>query len=161
MRKVLNLTCGSLAAAALFTVMALTFFDVGGRKFLDHSIPGSLELTEMLMVAVIFAGLPLVSERSEHVLFDSLDPYLPEGFKDIQKRVVNFLCGLALFGLAWLMWKTGASFVESGETSALHKIPKYPFIYGMSVLCAITAIVHVILAVKPGEEPGEGEGGTL
>jgi TRAP-type transport system small permease protein len=161
MRKILNLTCGSLAALALFTIMALTFFDVGGRKFFDHSILGSLELTEMLMVVVIFAGLPLVTEKGEHVLFDSLDPYLPEGFKNIQKRFVNFLCGLALFGLAWLMWKTGASFVESGETSALHKIPKYPFIYGMGLLCTIAATVHVVLAVKPGEDPAEGEGGTL
>jgi len=161
MRKYLNYTCGAVAALALFAVMALTFVDVGGRKFLDHSLPGSLELTEMLMVAVIFAGLPLVSEKGEHVLFDSLDPYLPDGFKDIQKRVVNLLCGVALFGLAWLMWKSGGSFAESGETSALHKIPKYPFIYGMSLLCAVTACIHVILAVKPGEEPGEGEGGTL
>jgi TRAP-type C4-dicarboxylate transport system permease small subunit len=31
-------------------------------------------LTELLMVVVIFAGLPLVSLRGEHVVFDSLDP---------------------------------------------------------------------------------------
>jgi TRAP-type C4-dicarboxylate transport system permease small subunit len=41
--------------------MALTFFDVGGRKLLSNSIPGSLELTELLMVVVIFGALPLVS----------------------------------------------------------------------------------------------------
>jgi TRAP-type C4-dicarboxylate transport system permease small subunit len=161
MRKTLNLSCGVLAAVALFSVMTLTFFDVGGRKFLSQSIPGSLELTEMLMVMVIFAGLPLVSERGEHVLFDSLDPVWPEWFKNAQKRLVNFLCGLALLGLAWLMWKTGGSFAESGETSALHKIPKYPFIYGMGLLCAVAGAIHLTLAVKPGEEPGEGEGGTL
>jgi TRAP-type C4-dicarboxylate transport system permease small subunit len=45
-----------------------------GRKLAENSIPGSLELTELLMVVVIFAALPLVSERGEHVEFDSLDP---------------------------------------------------------------------------------------
>ena len=53
-----------------------TLVDVGGRKVLSASVPGSLELTELLMVVVIFAGLPLVSLRGEHVVFDSLDAVL-------------------------------------------------------------------------------------
>ena len=73
MNKLLDTVCGLLAAAALFAIMALTFFDVGGRKLLSNSIPGSLELTELLMVVVIFAALPLVSLAGEHVVFDSLD----------------------------------------------------------------------------------------
>ncbi|HEY1226319.1 MAG TPA: TRAP transporter small permease subunit [Ramlibacter sp.] len=79
MKKTLELACGLLAGLALFAIMALTFFDVLGRKFASNSIPGSLELTELLMVVVIFGALPLVSERGEHVEFDSLDPYLPPG----------------------------------------------------------------------------------
>ena len=73
MNKLIEKTCGLLAAGALFAIMALTFFDVGGRKILSDSIPGSLELTELLMVVVIFAALPLVSLRGEHIVFDSLD----------------------------------------------------------------------------------------
>ena len=46
--------------------MVLTFLDVSGRKFLSHSITGSLELTELLMVVVIFGALPLVSRKGEH-----------------------------------------------------------------------------------------------
>ena len=83
--KTLALACGILSAAALFAIMALTFADVTGRKLLDHSIPGSLEMTELLMVIVIFAALPLVSLRGEHVLFDSLDAYLPPGALKAQK----------------------------------------------------------------------------
>ena len=50
LKKVLALACGLLSGGALFAIMALTFFDVGGRKLLENSIPGSLELTELLMV---------------------------------------------------------------------------------------------------------------
>jgi TRAP-type C4-dicarboxylate transport system permease small subunit len=56
LKRLLETACGLLAATALFAIMALTFLDIGGRKLLDNSIPGSLELTELLMVAVIFAG---------------------------------------------------------------------------------------------------------
>ena len=92
MKKLLELLCGLLSGAALFAIMALTFFDVLGRKLAGNSIPGSLELTELLMVAVIFGALPLVSERGEHVEFDSLDPYLPLWLRRIQSVVVHVLC---------------------------------------------------------------------
>src|SRR3954465_1144441 len=98
--------------------MTLTFFDVLGRKFLAHSITGSLEMTELLMVIVIFAALPLVSERGEHVVFDSLDPYLPGWALRAQSAVVNIFCALVLLGVGWLMWRTAGQFLESGETTA-------------------------------------------
>ena len=61
MKIILETASGLLAGVALFAIMVLTFLDVGGRKLLDHSITGSLEMTELLMVVVIFGALPLVS----------------------------------------------------------------------------------------------------
>ena len=63
--------------------------DVSGRKVLSTSVPGSLELTELLMVVVIFAGLPLVSLRGEHVVFDSLDPLIEKALRRAQGLVVD------------------------------------------------------------------------
>ena len=77
MKRLLETLCGLLAGVALFAIMALTLADVAGRKLLSQSIPGALEVTEILMVVVIFAALPLVSLHGEHVVFDSLDPLLP------------------------------------------------------------------------------------
>lgn len=161
MKKLLELLCGLLSGAALFAIMALTFFDVLGRKFLSNSIPGSLELTELLMVVVIFAALPLVSERGEHVEFDSLDPYLPTWVRRMQAVVVHLLCAVALAGLGWLMWKTGGQFLETGETTAQLKIAKAPFIYGMGALCAATAAIHLWLLAQPVTQRDETEGAAL
>ncbi len=146
LRAAVERASAALTALALFAIMALTLFDVSGRKLVSQSIPGSLELTEMLMVAVIFAALPLVSLRDEHVVFDSLDARLPRPLLSAQRLVVHLLCMLCLLGLGWLMWQTGAQFAASGETSAQLKIPRYPFIYGMGVLCAVTGLVHGLLA---------------
>lgn len=161
MNKLLELLCGLLSGVALFAIMALTFFDVLGRKFASSSIPGSLELTELLMVVVIFAALPLVSRRGEHVEFDSLDPYLPRWLRRVQQVVVQLVCGIALLGLGWLMWKTGAEFAQTGETTAQLHIPKSPFIYGMGVLCAITGLVHLALVFVKPHDKFEGEGVAL
>jgi len=161
MKKLLELASGLLSGAALFSIMALTFADVLGRKFLGHSIPGSLELTELLMVAVIFGALPLVSERGEHVEFDSLDPYLPLRLRRIQAIFVHLLCAAMLLGLAWLMWGTAAQFLAGGDTTAQLQIPKAPFIYGMSALCAVTGVIHLFLLAHPPEARAEGEGAAL
>ena len=98
LKKLLEILCGTLAGAALFAIMVLTFLDVSGRKMLSHSITGSLELTELLMVVVIFAALPLVSIKGEHVVFDSLDALLPRWVKKIQQGLIHIFCA-ALLGL--------------------------------------------------------------
>jgi TRAP-type C4-dicarboxylate transport system permease small subunit len=160
LKKSIESACGLVAALSLFAIMALTFLDVGGRKLLSNSITGSLELTELLMVAVIFAGLPLVSLRGEHIVFDSLDSLMGSTARKLVKMVVNLLAAAAMLGLAWLMWRTGNDFASSGETTAQLRIPKYPFIYGMSVLCAVTGLVHVANAVSPPPQD-DVEGGAL
>ena len=138
-----------LAGTALFTIIALTFFDVGGRKLLSQSIPGSFELTELLMVVVIFGAIPLVSERNEHVVFDSLDKYLPANVLRLQGILINLLVGLAMIGLGYLMFKTGQQFAINGDTTAQLRIDKAPFLYGMGALCALTGLVHMYFIFKP------------
>jgi TRAP-type C4-dicarboxylate transport system permease small subunit len=149
MNKLLPTLCSVLAALALFAIMLLTLVDVSGRKLASASVTGSLELTELLMVVVIFAGLPLVSLQGEHVVFDSLDRWLPAGVRRAQQAAVDLLCLLALMGIAWLMWLKAGQMAEYGDISPQLKLPLGPFVYLMSLLCAITALVHGALAWRP------------
>jgi TRAP-type transport system small permease protein len=48
-----------------------------------------------------------------------------------------------------LMWIKGTQMVEYGETTAQLRLLKAPFVYGMSVLCGVTALVHLLLVVSP------------
>ncbi len=140
---------GLLAAAALFAIMVLTLVDVSGRKAISTSVPGALELTELLMVVVIFAGLPLVSLRGEHVVFDSLDSYLPSRLQRLQIAVMDLVCAAALAGVTGLMWTKAGQIAAFGDTTAALKIAQAPFVYLMSVLCGLTAFVHLLLVVAP------------
>jgi TRAP-type C4-dicarboxylate transport system permease small subunit len=161
MKKILDTLCSLLCATALFAIMALTFFDVSGRKLLSQSIPGSLELTELLMVVVIFAGMPLVSQRGEHVVFDSLDNVWAPWILQLQNLLVHLLCAGLMIGLAYVMWQTGLQFAQNGETTAQLKFAKAPFIYGMALMCAITGLVHLGLIRRPAKALEEGEGAAL
>jgi TRAP-type transport system small permease protein len=160
LKKLLETLCGLLAGTALFAIMVLTFLDVGGRKLLDNSIPGSLEMTELLMVIVIFSALPLVSERGEHIVFDSLDSFWPDWLRHVQGRLVHLVCAVTLMALGWLMVQTGLDISASGETTAQLGIPKAPFIHGMGLLCAFTGVIHLVFAFNPAAGT-ESEGGVV
>ncbi len=149
LRSALSVVCGALAAAALFAIMLLTLVDVSGRKLLSHSVPGSLELTELLMVLVIFAALPLVSLRGEHVVFDSLDALLPRWLQRVQQALVDGICLCLLWGLAWLMWEKAGQMMEYGDVTAQLKLPLGPFVYLMSLLCGLAGLVHGMLMLRP------------
>jgi TRAP-type transport system small permease protein len=151
MDRLLNRACGGLAALALFAIMALTLVDVTGRKLASRSLPGALELTEILMVVVIFAALPLVSRQGEHVVFDSLDRLWGPRVLRAQRFVVDLLCAAALLGLAWLMWGKAGQMLQFGDTTAQLQLKLGYFVYLMSALCAATAGVHLVLAFKPVE----------
>lgn len=161
-RRGLDLACGALAALALFAIMALTLVDVSGRKLASASVPGSLELTELLMVAVIFAALPLVSLHQGHIVFDSLDARLPRWLRRAQQVIVELASAALVAGLAWLMGLKAGQMQEAGDVTAQLHIAQGPFVYAMSALLGLTALVHLALALAPprdaprraeGEEP--------
>lgn len=137
-------------------MMALTFVDVIGRKLLDRSIPGSLELTELMMFGVIFAALPLTSLKGEHVLFDLLDAVLPQTLRRIQGVLSNLICTALLGGGAWLVFVRAARTAEQGDTTAQLHLAMAPGYYAAGVLIALTALMHLVLAFRPPAEVDSG-----
>lgn len=140
-------SCGVLAAVALFGIMCLTVVDVTGRKFFNHSLPGGLEMTEMLMVCVIFAALPLVSWHGEHVVFDTFDKITPPWLRELQLRAVHVLCFATFCWLGWLMVGKGQRFASYGETTSYLQVPLYPVAYIMAILLGVTGLAHLALAI--------------
>ncbi len=139
---------GAGAAIALFLMMLLTFADVVGRKLLNASITGSVELTELCMLGTIFIAMPLVSMAGEHVIFDLLDPLLPAPLQRWQRVISNTCCSLLVLGAAWLIHGRAARVFEDGDTTAQLQIPTGPFIQAVSVMLLCTAVMHVVVAVS-------------
>jgi TRAP-type C4-dicarboxylate transport system permease small subunit len=141
--------CSALSATALFGIMGLTLVDVVARKLLSGSVPGSLEVTELLLVVVIFAGLPLVSLHGEHVVFDSLDPLLPRAVRRLQGLVIDLLCAAGLAVIGWVMWTKAGQMLEYGDKTQQLGLTLGWFVYLMSALLFITAAVHLLLLAAP------------
>lgn len=159
--RVLHASAGTVAGVGLFCMMWLTLADILSRKFGDHSIRGATEITEILLVAVIFASLPLVSWRSEHVMLDTLDTWLSARGHAIRRRIVNLGCSTCFAFLAYLMARRALRLVEDGETTSHLQLPIAPVVMAMAACLALTALVHLLLLVAapppaaPDSEPAE------
>jgi TRAP-type transport system small permease protein len=139
---------GSIAAVVLFSMMVMTFIDVLGRKFFNAPLNGAFELTELGMVVLIYAGLPLVSLKEEHVEMDFIDRIFP-ALKRAVRVAVNALIGLLLLGLAYRVTIKAGRVMEAGDTTASLKIALGPFAYLIAILIAITALIHFYKMFTP------------
>ncbi|MGE0098660.1 MAG: TRAP transporter small permease [Hydrogenophaga sp.] len=144
LERMLRWSAGLMAAMALFGIMWLTLVDVTGRRFFNHSVPGGLEITEILMVIVIFGALPMVSWRNEHVVFDSLDGFIPDWLRSIQIRLVNLVCAGVFGFLAYLMTTRAVRFEEYGDTTVYLQLAIAPVAWMMALFLLLTALVHLL-----------------
>ena len=140
----LDWTLGLVIAATLFSMMWITFVDVIGRYVFNHPLEGAYEITELLLAILVFGGLPLVTERNEHVatpLFDNFLNGLARRFKEL---VVDLISLVACAVLAWRLW------LQAGVTASLHTqsqvlhIDIAPLVYFMAITSAISALILLL-----------------
>lgn len=151
---------GTLAAALMFCLMLLTCVDVVGRYFLNKPVVGGFELTEMLLAALIFAGLPLVTLRGDHITVDLFDAVTPDWLFRIQ-HVLATLIGVACTAyLAWRLWLRADELGLRGETTSQLGFKLAWLTWAMSLLMGLTAAALVAAMFRPPQRhfPGEGEG---
>jgi len=141
---------GIAASALLFGMMVLTFFDVVGRYLLNMPIRGAFEITELGLVVLIFAGLPLVSHADEHVTMDFIDRILPERLARVWIRVMHAICAAIMFFLAWQVWIKANRIASYSDTTDVLRITIGPFVYFMSLMIGLTGVVHVFKMFVPG-----------
>ena len=142
---------GVAASVLLFGMMVLTFFDVVGRYLLNKPIRGAFEITELALLVLIFAGLPLVSHADEHVTMDFIDRILPSRVAQAWIRFMHVICAAIMFFLAWQVWIKASRLSSYGDTTDVLRIAIGPFVYFMAAMIALTGLVHLYKIYAPGD----------
>jgi TRAP-type C4-dicarboxylate transport system permease small subunit len=150
----LDRVLGAAAAVLLFGLMALTTADVIGRYILNWPLRGAFEVTELLLLTLIFAGLPLASRADEHVTLDFIDLTLSERGRLLLRRLIDLVCGVIILGLAWRVWIKAGKIAGYGDTTEVLRLPVGPFVYFMAAMVAVTGIVHLAKVIFPSPARG-------
>ena len=145
---------GLAAALILFSLMMVTFVDVIGRYVFNHPLRGAFEGTELMLVLLIFAGLPLVSHADEHVTMDFIDHFIGPSSRAALVRLSHLVCAAALLFLAWLVWLKAGKIAGYGDTTDVLKITIGPFVYFMAVMIGVSGLIHAWKLFLPGNAAG-------
>ncbi len=104
----------------------------------------------MMLLVLIFAGLPLVSHADEHVTMDFIDRVLPARALNVLVRAVHGLCAAVMFFLTWQVWLKAGKIAAYGDTTDVLRFAVAPFIYFMAAMILLTGLVHVFKMFVPG-----------
>ena len=127
--------------AVLLGLMFLILFDVVMRYVLRLPFLGGFELTELLMILVVFLALPYCAATGGHVAVDVLAPILDRpAFRWL--LVPIHLTGAALMiVIVWQATLYSIGSAERGEASQMLEVPEWPFEFVTAVSAAIFAAV--------------------
>jgi TRAP-type C4-dicarboxylate transport system permease small subunit len=123
--------------------MLLTFVDVVARYVFNRPLRGAFEVTELLLLVLIFAGLPLVSYANEHVTMDFVDRLVGPGARGRLERLVDAACAAFMFLLAWLAWLKADRIWAYRDATDVLRILYGPFVYVMAVMIGLTGLIHL------------------
>ena len=134
---------GVVASAILFAMMLLTVVDVVARYAFNRPLRGAFEVTELMLLVLIFAGLPLVSFSDEHAVMDFIDRVLRPRAQRRLGRLVQLVNAAFMFLLAWLVWLKADRIWGYRDTTDVLRIVYGPFVYFMAVSLALAALIHL------------------
>ena len=144
------------AGMVLLGLLGLVIFDIIMRYVLRLPFLGAYEMSELLMVLIVFLALPYCAATGGHVAVDLLAPILDRpGFRWL--NVLIHLAGAVL--MAVIAWQaTIYAFVSAarGEATNMLKIPKQPFELVTAFCAALFAIVLLVQAwraLRPPQPP--------
>jgi tripartite ATP-independent transporter DctM subunit len=130
-----------MGALALLFMMLISFADVLMRYFFNNPISGSTEITEILMVLMVFLAISYTQMKKGHVGIDLFPKKLPPSWQIVLSIVVNS-CSLSIFALiAWRNFETALLFLERKQVTMELGIPIFPFFLVISLGCIMLCVV--------------------
>ena len=144
LRRAVGVASG-LSLAALAAMTLTTVVDVAGRYLLNRPLPGALELSELLMVFLVFGAFAVTELRRGHVEVDVVAARFPPRGQALCEGLAALL-SLGFWGV--ITWRTALhaqNVGAAGETTPNLGLPIAPFVW---IAAAGTALFAAALLAR-------------
>lgn len=116
----------SAAGMVIFMIMvALTFADVFLRYFFRSSLNGTVEITELFMVIVVFSSVAYTQWTKNHVVMDVLTASMKPRWQNLWACVTTFWSIMVMVLCVWTSIRYGQ---KTSSITGILLIPLEPFI---------------------------------
>ena len=127
----------------LFAMMCLTIVDVTGRKLFNKPVLGAFELTEYMILILIFSFLGYTQSKKSHISVDLFMMFFPEKLKVFIEIFNHLACLLIMALIVWMGFEKAYEMVGTGESSPNLGLPTYPFVFFLVLGCAVMCIEFI------------------
>ncbi len=152
-----------LFAAFTLAIMAIpTFADVLARYLMHQSVPGAIELAELMLVVVVFGCLGYINGRSDHIKVEIFLAHLPPRLATMLALFVD-LFSLALFSvMAACIFNAAMHKLSGNDITLALSIPIHIFVF-YSFICISAFAFSFIgrILTRVGRMLGAGEYAVL
>ena len=139
-------------AALLLCIMPLpVFFDVLFRMAFSSSIPGVIEIEELLMGIIIFFGLAHTHVHGGHINIDLLTARFPKGIQSAVETCFYFVSSIFFALMSWQLVEQGIRKFQNREVSFTYELPVGTFRFiaaAGAVLLAAAIFTSFLKALK-------------
>ena len=146
---------GYIAAVILGIMMMLTVVDVFFRYVLNTPLTGAIEVSELLMVVLVFPALGWIAIERSHIRVDLLVSTWPPRVQLIVEIIILLLT-LGTFVI--ITWQSILESRQVDMTTSLLSIPEAPFHWVMTGGFAMLCLAIVSLVVDDVASLAEGKG---
>ena len=133
-----------ISSVILFLMMILTIVDVVLRKLASKSILGTVELTEFMLVILVFFALAQTEVLDGHVKVDLIMSRFSERVQGLMDMITQFVCFVLSLLITWSSLVYSEKMRLSQEVTQDLLIPIYPFIYFVVLGCLILSFTLLI-----------------
>jgi TRAP-type C4-dicarboxylate transport system permease small subunit len=140
--------CGIIGVVILLAMMMMTVFDVILRYFFSKPIIGSMEISVVLMVCVVFLGIGWCALNEGHISVDIITGKLSKRGRALLNAFDNIVTLVLALIIAWRSFIEALSAKEMEVTSPILGIPRYPFIFVTSFGFFLLFSAALILFLK-------------
>ncbi len=127
-----------ISTTLLVVMMVLVASHVAGRYLLNQPIQGTHEITEFIMVAIVFLSLSHTQAKKAHIKIELFTSFLPLKMTLILEIFV-YVLGFTIFAL--IAWQGYLAFLESWVieevTLGYLALPLYPAKLTIPLGCAV------------------------
>jgi TRAP-type C4-dicarboxylate transport system permease small subunit len=145
-----------LAGIDLFALMLLTVYSVVMRYVFNAPPFFTLDLSQMMLIPVVFFGLAYCGWTGGHIAVDLVGTLKMPALERVVDVVVRLVCAAVIALWSWKLVGLALNTQEIGNATNLVQIPYYPFVWVMvagSALLAVSCFGLALRSLRGREDP--------
>ncbi len=135
---------GRIGAGIIAVMMILTVADVVGRRTLNQPLTGAFEITQFMMVIVVFLTIAYCEFTWDHVKVEILVSRLRQKAQDVINSIMYVILLLTFIFMTWELTQLALSAWENDLQTATLRIPAYPIMFVTVLGCALFNLMVLI-----------------